>query len=363
MEKAKNKSILPFIVACYLSPLLFLLIYSHKDNLATQIEWSAKYRILILLLSALAIITFYLTEKKLLSGLKAAESKGKTLSTFARPTEQIILIIGFSYSLFPAIIGIFLAMGFSLPALDFYILIAITYLAMIVWTVRWFRLYSKVQKYPNYDNRFAGQLSLLNETNRLFLQLAILLQVHNDKDQYFPIARKFYLLATDISKTILLCLKNGQIASAIVLLRWYLEIVHLCYFLWQNTKRRNDWLAGEKIEPREIREFIKSFGHADWKETYSDWSNFVHGNAPFIMNYNGSHNYGGNKEGNDIFYGKVFVNILFMTHKLNHIFGKALQPYIAEYYKNIVLQYNQIEDGIMRLSEAQNENEEKYMSS
>jgi len=212
-----------------------------------------------------------------------------------------------------------------------------------------------------FSDRFARHIGILGEIRKQTLKMGPMLEEHKEKDEFIETAKQFALINIDSPSCIVACLRSGHIGQAHVLLRWFLEMCHLCYFLWKNPDDYKEWLAGKWKKPSEIGKFFEKMGLATWRKDYEEWSNIVHGNSNVVTKYHTISNVVEVNEGQVILVGQALRNLLFTSHKFTNIFGKLLQPHIGDAFKEIALRYNELEEQIFKLSDEQNEWEKKFM--
>jgi hypothetical protein len=98
--------------------------------------WTTLYSIILFSFSILGIVMHYVTEKKILQGIK-----DKSKISFMTP-EITLFYVGLGYTYAPVCYGlIFTAIGFGIGPTDMLILMAISYVGMIAWSIRWFVKY------------------------------------------------------------------------------------------------------------------------------------------------------------------------------------------------------------------------------
>lgn len=214
-----------------------------------------------------------------------------------------------------------------------------------------------------FNDRFKLHLELLGEVGQLTEDMGRLLAKNVSADKFIVTALQFAKICSDTSPNIMRNLRDGQIAHAVVLVRWFLEMAHLCHYLWQNPEQHQGWLAGQQVHPKTVRKWFTEKGYATWGESYSDWSNFVHGNSVFVENYTSVAVRTPTNERQLLIVSYVLRNLLFLSTKLNYVFGKSLQPYIGDDFRGLALRYNDLEKRIWQISDEHNAWERSFMGS
>lgn len=211
------------------------------------------------------------------------------------------------------------------------------------------------------EKRFSDQMSVIRRTTELINHMGGLLSVRHEKDKFLETALQFARIAVETPESIVSILRSGHIAQAHVLLRWFLELAHLCFYLWQNSSEYGKWLNGEQIRPGKIGKFFETAKLASWQSTYGDWSNVVHGNSMFVENYHVVAKRTRTSEDQVLLIGSVLMNLMWITHIFNYVCGKALQPHIGDEFLTLAKRYNELEEIIMKMSDEQNRNERLFM--
>ena len=212
------------------------------------------------------------------------------------------------------------------------------------------------------EKRFSDQMSVIRRTTELINHMGGLLSVRHEKDKFLETALQFARIAVETPESIVSILRSGHIAQAHVLLRWFLELAHLCYYLWQNPSEHVKWINGEQIRPGKIGKFLEKVEFNSWHSTYEDRSNLVHGNSVFVDHYHVIAKRTPNSEGQLLLIGSALTNVMWITHKLNYVFGKVLQPFIGDVYGTLVQRYNELQDIIMKMTEEQVRSEKLLIS-
>ena len=212
------------------------------------------------------------------------------------------------------------------------------------------------------NNKFSDQLAMIRRTTELADEMGHLLSSHHGKSRFITTALQFAQIAVETPQCIVTIITTGHIAQAHVLLRWFLELAHLCYYLWQNPSEHVKWINGEQIRPDKIGKFLEKVEFNSWHSTYEDWSNVVHGNSVFVDHYHVIAKRTSISEGQLLLIGSALTNVLWITHKLNYVFGKVLQPFIGDVYSTLVQRYNELQDIIMKMTEEQVRSEKLLIS-
>ncbi|MBN1212214.1 MAG: hypothetical protein JXA92_06505 [candidate division Zixibacteria bacterium] len=213
-----------------------------------------------------------------------------------------------------------------------------------------------------YNTVFSDYISILRKILTLTEKLKIILNDNCKESNFFNTATKFAEISIDTSHCIIDYLSSGYIAHSFILLRWLLEMSHLCYYLEMNPKEYEKWLKGEHIRPKDIGSYIEGIGFHPWKETYFDWSNVVHGNANFVESYDVISKKS-SKNNSIILIGNAIMNLIWFTQKFNFNFGQILKPHLGNQHNEIVKEYNEIDDEITKLTDSQKNRERDVMNS
>jgi len=121
------------VVSFLIAPILFLQMMNQISPITTGLSWSATYRWLLFGFAILVISYPYLIGRKIASAAIAKKSNFGSMAP-----DQLLLGIGLCCSLAPITAGFLLAIyGFAISMSELYILTVISYVAMIVWVVRW----------------------------------------------------------------------------------------------------------------------------------------------------------------------------------------------------------------------------------
>lgn len=197
-----------------------------------------------------------------------------------------------------------------------------------------------------FKDRYAKELSILHDVRSLTEESERLLRVVRRHEDFLSTAFAFARISVESIDCVSTCLRRGHIGQSYVLLRHYLELSHLTHYLWSNREEYEKWLRGEEVRAREIGKHFEKQGFASWKETYGDWSNAVHGNSVFVQNYHEICQAFPISEGQNVLVGNALISMMYIAHKLNYVFGKALEPHLQSDYGEFALRYNQLEGGI-----------------
>lgn len=127
----------------------------------------------------------------------------------------------------------------------------------------------------------------------------------------------------------------------------------MLYFLWKNPSKLTEWIEGKEIRPQEIGIFFEAQGLPSWKKTYKEWSKVVHGNSDFVNQY---YVIWARTDFNDAkltLLGSGLMNLCWITHKFNNIFGSILKELGIDDFNKIIARYNELEDKIISMYELQ----------
>jgi hypothetical protein len=214
-----------------------------------------------------------------------------------------------------------------------------------------------------WEIRFGEQLELLHDVSSLTNTMGRLLSENAGRGDFAETSLHFAMMTAESPANILRTLRDGYIAHAVVLSRWYLEMAHLCFYLWSNPDAHKEWLAGKNVRPKDIGQWFNKMGFPTWKETYDDWSNVVHNNSLVVSAYHTIAARTPVSEGQFLVASQLIRNLLFITTKLNYVFGKTLKPFVGDRYAEIALKYNSFEKRILEISDAHNRWERSFMDS
>ena len=206
---------------------------------------------------------------------------------------------------------------------------------------------------PAFQSSHKQYISILEETSKLTNDLGPLLSKNCGSNKFLQTGIQFARIADQSSKSILAQLRDGHIAQAYVLLRWLLEHVHLLFYLWKNPNKFNEWLKNVRVQPKAVRGFLRSVGFSDWKKTYDDWCNVVHGNFIIADNYHVFWDRTPITDGQLIIVGNALLNLIVLLHKLNYFVGKILKELDVENFDEIIERFNELEEKITNLKNAQ----------
>lgn len=213
-----------------------------------------------------------------------------------------------------------------------------------------------------FQDNFKEHTSLLDGIIKQTDELGRLTSKHIEKDQFFHYMIQFAKIAVETPECLICLLRKGNISQCYILLRWYLEICHLCYYLWKKPSKFEKWKKGKQISPSEVRNFLTKKELQSWKDTYKDWSNIAHGNEIYLYNLDITAKRTPADNNQVLILGNAILNILVLTQKLNHVFGKALQPHLeVNKWNKIATLYKKHDDNIFLLTEFQLSEERKLM--
>jgi len=205
-----------------------------------------------------------------------------------------------------------------------------------------------------FQDKYKEHVDLLNAIIEQTDRLGKLTSQNIEKEMFFHYMIQFAKIAIETPEGLICLLERGNISQCYVLLRWYLEICHLCYYLWQNPSKLEIWKKGNQISPGEVRGFLMKMKLQSWKETYNDWCNVVHGNEVFLNAFDIVAKKTPVNSNQILILGNAFLNIIVLTQKFNYVFGKALQPYIeVDLWHELATLYNKHDDKIFELTEIQ----------
>jgi len=205
---------------------------------------------------------------------------------------------------------------------------------------------------------------ILNLCNRYGKALSnVLKQGSIPKDDFLYTALEFTRLNRESGECTLDTLRAGFLVQCHLLLRWHLEMAQLLYYLWKNPPSFRKWLAGEQLRPEVIGKYFQTEGLATWREPYEDWSNVVHGNHVFVEHSNTIARMRSLTDEQVVVAGSVLHNLMFCSHKINHVSGKVLLYRIEmTAYNDLAKTYNEIETAVLERSEAQLQRESDLMN-
>ena len=124
-----------FLVAPIIVLFITALVQHSRSNPGTL---SDMYRIAVFFFAIVTIATHYLAEKKTYKRILE-----KPLKMGLSP-QDTLFVVGLVYALSPISYGFILSMiGVGVPPNDMFILAGITYVAEIIWIVRWILKYAK----------------------------------------------------------------------------------------------------------------------------------------------------------------------------------------------------------------------------
>jgi len=182
-------------------------------------------------------------------------------------------------------------------------------------------------------------------------------------DEFYVTAIQFNRINCDAIGAIFNLLKMGYISESTVLLRWHLELGQLFFYLSQNKSDYNKWLSGKQIRPKIVRDFIEKEGFANWSDTYSEWSNLTHANSMYVENCFIISKMNPVNETQIILLSQLLRNLMFLSHKITFVIDPLLKPVMeVSEYNSIILEYNKLEELIMKFSNEHNIRENKILN-
>ncbi len=211
------------------------------------------------------------------------------------------------------------------------------------------------------NEKYADRIATIEEIITMTDELGKLMAKHHKEDPFMETALQFALMNMETPGCILLVLEAGHIAQAYLLLRWHLEMTHLCFYLWKNPEMHKEWKNGNEIRPKDIGNFLKSNEYPTWRSEYEEWSNVAHGNHRFISQ---SHLLSAKRttsQGSAMMVGQVLVFLMWNSQKMNYIFGQLLKEHIGDEFTDIAARYNQIDDRITKMTNGQKADEANFM--
>lgn len=219
-----------------------------------------------------------------------------------------------------------------------------------------------INKFDNeLKTKYAEYLLLIKDIVHLTDDLDKLITKNLKKNAFLKTTIQFAKIAVETPSCIIQNLKIGYLSHVFILLRWYLEMNHLCLYLWKNPDEYRAWQNGKQIRPKNIGKYIKGIGFHPCKEIYQEWSNVIHGNSSFIDNYHVLANMSPKNENAIVLIGNALMNTIWVSQKYNYLLGKIIQPHLRNEYENIVLRYNRLDERIDNLIQEQNQLENKIM--
>jgi len=165
--------------------------------------------------------------------------------------------------------------------------------------------------------RYGLWLETITKSTSLTDKIGRLLSKHHADDDFLPTAIQFAKVCVETPDAIIRLAKSGDIAPSYVLLRWYLEQCHLLWYLWKNPDQYKKWLSKTRITPGEIGRYFESVSLQTWRDSYVDWCNVVHGNAPYLERYSLIARRSPKDEGQVLILGQILFCVAVLTQKMN----------------------------------------------
>jgi len=197
-----------------------------------------------------------------------------------------------------------------------------------------------------FERQFAKSLYLIQEMGRLTDKLGAVLVDHQDISPFAPTAVQFALIARETPNAIIELLRRGYLGQPYVLLRWYLEMAHLSYYLWQNPDRHSAWLLGKDVKPGSVRKFMRKEGFPDWGGVYDEWSGLVHGSAKLLLNYHKLERLGRKRSEHEVIIGNALVYLMWYGQKTNYVLAKLLQDSLGNSINHLARRYVELDDKV-----------------
>ena len=225
----------------------------------------------------------------------------------------------------------------------------------------------KFEKVLNNELREAVDIiqRIKSLSNDCWRQLScIVYEGKNKEDKFYETAVHFTRINIEAIDAIFNLLKKGNITESVVLLRWQLEIGHLFFYLSYNKEQYDQWLSGTQFRPKIIGEFLEKKGLASWKDMYTDWSNVTHGNSLYVENCAVVSKMTPLEKDQIILLSQLLRNLMFTSHKITNVVGLLLKPVLqTSEYNKITIEYNKLEEQILKFSEEHNVKENIFINS
>lgn len=206
---------------------------------------------------------------------------------------------------------------------------------------------------PEIDTKFSDYYAVLISTGELAEEYGRRLSLCAKNELMARTLIQFARLAVETPDSVLRLLRSGELAPCYVILRWHLEMSHLCYYLWQNPTEHTLWLKGKRIRPRQVGKFFETRGFATWKHAYEDWSNVVHGNNLFVDKLHVTSCRSEKTDAGVMLVGNAFVNLIWVTHKFNYVLGKYLISQRGTEMDELSRRYNSLEERVFEVTKMQ----------
>jgi hypothetical protein len=157
-------------------------------------------------------------------------------------------------------------------------------------------------------------------------------------------------------------LRKGYVSQAGILIRWYLELSHLFYYLYMNPEKLIEWFGGRKIRPGEIGKYFEKEQLQSWRDAYELLSNIVHLNQKFVSGHYRFFHETPKDQIQIMLVGKLLIYAANLSCKINAVLTKIIRPYLDSDYSEIEEMYKTHEKKIIELWEQRNIIENKIMA-
>lgn len=212
-----------------------------------------------------------------------------------------------------------------------------------------------------FGNQYSKFLSVLSDVNHLTNDFGRLLSENHEKAPFASTSLQFARIAVETPDAIVRLLEAGNIAQSYVLLRWYLEMANLCFFLWKNPEAFEEWSNGDQVRPRDARQFISDCGFQSLASSYSEWSHVVHGNAKYVSSSWTIAQRTPMSEGKYLVIGSALINLICLSQRFNYVLGQLLREEIGLDINKLAERYNELDNNILALSKEQQKAEDHLM--
>ncbi len=217
-----------------------------------------------------------------------------------------------------------------------------------------------------FDEQFNGEfkeiVELIEEIAGLTRQIKGLLEIIVDRTEIIGTALDVADLSVESVDAIMINLRKGYISQAEILIRWYLELSHLFYYLWKNPSRFKEWLNGKKIKPKKIGEFFEKEKMPSWRDVYEFLSEIVHNNEKFVSYHYGVDINTAKDQRQIMLVGKLLIIIAYLSCKIDHVLLKIICSYMGSDSAEMVGKYNLFEEKIIELGRMRINIENKIMA-
>jgi hypothetical protein len=188
-----------------------------------------------------------------------------------------------------------------------------------------------MKEHKNFEliaTKFRDRILAVDQIGKIGDRIGRLMSVHCERHLFIPTALQFSRISVETPPAVLSLLMDGHLAHCAILLRWYVEMAHLYWFLWRKPSEFEAWKSGRQIRPKDVKAFFISEKLPPWKNAYDDWSNFVHGNHDFLDQFHLLASRTPNSPAQEILIGSILVNVAFISQKINvfslQILGKII---------------------------------------